>query len=653
MIQKISDPGSGFRGALNYVLAAHKEPELIAGNMAGESARELAKEFDEGRALNPAVGKPLFHASLSAPQSDRLSEEQWRRFAERYLERLGYGGSQWVLIRHHDSAQDHVHILANRVDQDGRRVPDFQERMRGEGIVRDLERELGLTQVAPSREASRRAPGRGELEGFAHTGEVAVKARLQEHVDLAARGGPSLSEFAERLSLQGVGMRAHVAAPDRLLGLSFELEEVRCKGSNLGRGYSWPGLAARTGLHYEPRRDLEALRALGAVVEREGLVDRSDRSEPWSPGARAPGQVPVREVAASFREAAAPVARAAGGDPLEELRQRLRQAIDVAAQGGPALPDFAARLREVRVQLRVTLAPTGRPCRLSFDLDGIRVTGSELGRDYAWLALAGRHGLTFDAARERPGLERLAAVPPGGAAVEGSVEVPPGVAAYRAAAVLTSRLEVGARLEVLAAQGRQHARLGHEARRLLDDRAYMEQQAAVRPATLEWGLREAYASPAAAGKALRELVAREGAEHAVEVVRWAPERLGRLRGLGVGSLQSAGRKHALAAAARVAGELQRALGWKLQLAATGPATAAAVSKAAAASGRGERITAALRRLPAAGSLEADMLRAVKVLGEPLTARLAPPVVAAKLIHQALRAARELLRGRDHGPSLGR
>ena len=652
MIQNISDPGSGFRGALNYVLAAHKEPELIAGNMAGESARELAREFDEGRALNPAVGKPLFHGSLTAPPSDRLSEEQWRRFAERYLERLGYGGSQWVLIRHHDSAQDHVHILANRVDQDGRRVPDFQERMRGEAIVRDLERELGLTQVAPSREASRRAPGRGELEGFAHTGEVAVKARLQEHVDLAARGGPSLSEFAERLSLQGVGVRAHVAAPDRLLGLSFELEEVRCKGSNLGRGYSWPGLAARTGLHYEPRRDLGALRALGAVVEREGPVDRldradrSNRSEPRRPGARAPGQAPVGE-------AAAPAARAAGGDPLEELRQRLRQAIDVAAQGGPALPDFAARLREVRVQLRVTLAPTGRPCRLSFDLDGIRVTGSELGRDYAWLALAGRHGLTFDAARDRPGLERLAAVPPGGAAAEASVEVPPGVAAYRAAAVLTSRLEVGSRLEVLAAEGRQHARLGQEARRLLDDRAYMEQQAAVRPATLEWGLREAYASPAAAGKALRELVARKGAEHAVEVVRWAPERLGRLRGLGVGSLHSAGRKRALAAAARVAGELQRALGWQLQLAATGPATAAAVSRAAAASGRGERITAALRRLPAAGSLEADMLRAVKVLGEPLTARLAPPVVAAKLIHQALRAARELLRGRDHGPSLGR
>ena len=181
----------------------------------------------------------------------------------------------------------------------------------------------------------------------------------------------------------------------------------------------------------------------------------------------------------------------------------------------------------------------------------------------------------------------------------------------------------------------------------------MERQVAVQAATLEWGLREAYASPTAAGRALQELVAREGAERAAEVVRRSPERLGRLHGLGLGGLHSAGRKDALDATARVAGELRRAAGWHRQLAATGPATAAAVSRAAAASSQVERIAAALGRLPAARSLEAEMLGAIKVLGERLTARLAPPLVAAKLIRQALRAARELLLGRDDGMPLGR
>lgn len=55
MIQKISDPGKGFRGALNYALAERKGPELIGGTMAGETARELAHEFGIARALNPSV----------------------------------------------------------------------------------------------------------------------------------------------------------------------------------------------------------------------------------------------------------------------------------------------------------------------------------------------------------------------------------------------------------------------------------------------------------------------------------------------------------------------------------------------------------------------------------------------------------------------
>ncbi len=241
MIQKISDPGKGFRGALNYALAERKGPELIGGTMAGETARELAHEFGIARALNPSVQKPVFHASLTTAPADRLTEGDWRRFVEEYLNRLGYGNSQWVMVRHHDTDLDHVHIIANRVDGHGKRVPDFQERKRGEGIVRDLELQSGLTQVAPSREARRAAPGRSELAAFARTGKVSIKARLQEHVDVAARDRPSLPVLVERLHAQGVEVQTNVASTGRMSGLSFELEGVRCKGSDLGRGYSWQG----------------------------------------------------------------------------------------------------------------------------------------------------------------------------------------------------------------------------------------------------------------------------------------------------------------------------------------------------------------------------------------------------------------------------
>jgi hypothetical protein len=48
-----------------------------------------------------------------------------------------------------------------------------------------------------------------------------------------------------------------------------------------------------------------------------------------------------------------------------------------------------------------------------------------------------------------------------------------------------------------------------------------------------------------------------------------------------------------------------------------------------------------------------MVRAAGILGERLTARLAPAALAGKLVRRALRAALELARGRDGDRSLGR
>jgi len=54
-----------------------------------------------------------------------------------------------------------------------------------------------------------------------------------------------------------------------------------------------------------------------------------------------------------------------------------------------------------------------------------------------------------------------------------------------------------------------------------------------------------------------------------------------------------------------------------------------------------------------GRLRRNPQRAVEVLGKRLTERLAPQALAASFIGRALRAARDLLRGRDDGMSMGR
>src|SRR5262249_24917724 len=106
MVPSVSNPGSGFRGALDYDFRPGKQPELLGGTMRAETPPGLAAEFGGWRALNEQATKPVFHCSLSAAPEDQLSAERWLEVAGDFVQRMGYGNSPWVAIRHRDRAID-------------------------------------------------------------------------------------------------------------------------------------------------------------------------------------------------------------------------------------------------------------------------------------------------------------------------------------------------------------------------------------------------------------------------------------------------------------------------------------------------------------------------------------------------------------------
>jgi len=81
--------GDGFRGALNYALASQKNAMIVGGNLEGQSPRELASEFAVSRSLRPDCVRPVWHCSLSAPEIERPSPEQWGQAAELLLHTAG------------------------------------------------------------------------------------------------------------------------------------------------------------------------------------------------------------------------------------------------------------------------------------------------------------------------------------------------------------------------------------------------------------------------------------------------------------------------------------------------------------------------------------------------------------------------------------
>lgn len=145
MISKIVK-GKGFRGALNYLMG--ERGQIIGGNMAGRTARELAAEFKNVRQLRPKVGKAVVHISLSAHPSDRpLTDAEMAAIAERVAMTLGYEHSPRVVIRHHDTEHQHVHLLLSKIDSKGRAVSDAHDYRKAEQVLRQIEADYGLSKL--------------------------------------------------------------------------------------------------------------------------------------------------------------------------------------------------------------------------------------------------------------------------------------------------------------------------------------------------------------------------------------------------------------------------------------------------------------------------------------------------------------------------
>jgi hypothetical protein len=257
--------GKGFRGALEYDLSK-EQGRVIDTNMEGVGPHELAREFGAIRKLRPNLSRAVLHVSLSAAPGEHLSDGQWRDIGQRYLHGMGLDANQYLITRHLDTEHEHVHLLVNRVRFDGDVTSDSHDYRRHEILMRAIERDYSLQPVRPSIEAERHAATKGEIEQGLRTGIASTRQRLQQLCDAAATSGRTYSDYAERLEAAGVELVAVTQLDGaKLSGLSYRLDGVMMKGSDLGKGYSPAGLAKR-GISYEKNRDLAAV---GRQRERE------------------------------------------------------------------------------------------------------------------------------------------------------------------------------------------------------------------------------------------------------------------------------------------------------------------------------------------------------------------------------------------------
>ena len=82
--------------------------------------------------------KMSFHASINPSVTDRIPEDRMSEFIRDYMDKMGYGDQPYIVYKHTDTGRDHWHICSTRVDENGHKIPDFQERKRSQQAMKEL-----------------------------------------------------------------------------------------------------------------------------------------------------------------------------------------------------------------------------------------------------------------------------------------------------------------------------------------------------------------------------------------------------------------------------------------------------------------------------------------------------------------------------------
>ncbi|MFI2263717.1 relaxase/mobilization nuclease domain-containing protein [Streptomyces tubercidicus] len=288
MVPDIST-GSRTYGLLNYLYGPgrreeHTDPHLVESWMPGlapdpgrdpaATLKQLTDRLDLPVLALPKNRRPAQHVwhcpVRTAPGDRHLTDAEWAEVARRIVHATGIAedgdekACRWVAVRH---ADDHIHLVATLVREDGRRPRRHQDGIRAQAECRKIEAEFGLQILNAGDRTAAQRPTSAERSKAERAGRTETpRETLRESVRQALAGASDEDEFFRRLAETGLRVDKRIAPSGDTIGYKVALpgdrnrdgEPVWFSGSKLAPDLSLPKIRQRLDagpIDDEPARD--------------------------------------------------------------------------------------------------------------------------------------------------------------------------------------------------------------------------------------------------------------------------------------------------------------------------------------------------------------------------------------------------------------
>jgi hypothetical protein len=234
MIGKIVK-GRSFKGCISYVLGSKDAKVLASEGVLKIDTKSIINSFYMQSLMNPNLSKSVGHIPLAFSPEDtsRLTDQFMIQLAKEYMKAMEIKNTQYIIVRHNNTAHPHLHIVFNRVDNDGKTISDKNDHFRNEKVCKHLKDSYKLTY----------GKGKENVNVQKLKGAEQTKYEIYHAIKNTLPRVRNWKQFEHALNQQGISIEYKFKGQtNEIQGISFKKDEYSFKGSEIDRNFSYSKL---------------------------------------------------------------------------------------------------------------------------------------------------------------------------------------------------------------------------------------------------------------------------------------------------------------------------------------------------------------------------------------------------------------------------
>ncbi len=228
--------GRSFAGCIAYNLQREEASILDASGVRTTSVKDITSDFNFQRKLNPNLGQAVGHIVLSWSAEDKakLNDTIMVERAKEYMHKMKITDTQYLIVQHTDRQHPHLHLVYNRVGNDGQTITDRYQKVINAKVCKEITLKYGY----------HLAEGKTQVNRQRLKGSDQVKYEMYDTIKGVAKVAQNWQQLEAALLKQGIQTHyKYLSVTDTVQGISFSKGITKFKGSEIDRSLSYGKLS--------------------------------------------------------------------------------------------------------------------------------------------------------------------------------------------------------------------------------------------------------------------------------------------------------------------------------------------------------------------------------------------------------------------------